>query len=47
MLSSPSTFTLIHTILKLAPVLSQKSEKMHVVRGHHSLTSVEMPLDTL
>ena len=29
MLSSPF---LIHAILKLAPVLSQKSEKMHVVR---------------
>ena len=33
MLSSPFH---IHSILKLAPVLSQKSEKMHLVRTFYS-----------
>ena len=36
MLSSPFH---IHSILKLAPVLSQKSEKMHLVRTFCSSTA--------
>ena len=36
MLSSPFH---IHSILKLAPVLSQKSEKMHLVRTFYSSTA--------
>ena len=41
MLSSPFH---IHSILKLAPVLSQKSEKMHLVRTFSSSTAKTSPV---